>query len=197
MDTTTEQIEALGARVRELRTRQSMSMRTLAARAGVSAGYVSQIENGQATPSLQVVRALAAAFGITWLELFEETPRHGRVLRKEDRPRLFTSAAVQHYGITRPPIGNVEVIVSEYAPGQGVGDENYTHGDSQEICLVLRGRLHFRIGDSEHVLETGDSVEYRTSVPHALINVGDDTAEAVWVVTPPSVPHPVGARHHD
>ncbi|WP_129336531.1 helix-turn-helix domain-containing protein [Cellulomonas endophytica] len=189
MEATATQIDALGARVRELRGLKGMSMRTLAARAGVSAGYVSQIENGQATPSLQVVRALADAFGITWLELFEATPRTGRVLRKEDRPRLFSSAAVRHFGITQPPIGNVEVIVSEYAPGEGVGDANYTHGDSQEICLVLHGRLRFTVGGTEHVLEAGDSIEYRTDVPHSLVNDGDETAEAVWVVTPPSVPH--------
>lgn len=179
---------SLGARVRELRGITGISMRELAARAGVSAGYVSQIENGQANASLTVVRAIAAAFGITWLELFQPGPSHGRVLRRADRPRLFSDGSVVHYGITQPPIGNVEVLVSEYAPGEGAGDDTYTHGDSQEICLVVRGRLRFVIGGEEHVLDAGDSVEYRTSTPHSLVNIGDDVAEAVWVVTPPSVP---------
>jgi transcriptional regulator with XRE-family HTH domain len=179
---------ALGQRVRDLRALTGMSMRDLACRAGVSAGYISQIENGQANPSLAVIRSIAASFGVTWLELFQPAPTHGRVLRRGDRPRLFSDGNVAHYGITQPPIGNVEVLVTEYAPGQGAGDETYTHGDSQEICLVIRGRLQFTVDGETSVLDAGDSIEYRTSVPHRLVNVGDGTAEAVWVVTPPSTP---------
>ncbi len=180
--------EALGERIRELRATTGLSMRDLASRAGVSPGYISQIENGHKNASIAVVRAIAAAFGITWLELFQPAPEHGRVLRRSERPRLFSDGDVAHYGITQPPIGNVEVLVSEYAPGQGTGNEHYTHGDSQEICLVTRGILSITIGGENHVLQAGDSVEFRTSTPHHVRNPGPDDAEAVWVVTPPSVP---------
>ncbi|QTE28136.1 helix-turn-helix domain-containing protein [Pengzhenrongella sicca] len=179
---------ALGERVRDLRALTGLSMRDLASRAGLSAGYISQIEHGQANPSLAVIRSIAESFGVTWLELFQPTQKHGRVLRKQDRPRLFSDGKVAHYGITQPPIGNVEVLVTEYAPGQGAGDETYTHGDSQEICLVIRGSLQFTVDGETATLDAGDSIEYRTSVPHRLINLGAETAEAVWVVTPPSTP---------
>lgn len=179
---------ALGQRVRDLRGVTGLSMRELAARARVSAGYISQIENGQANASLSVIRSIAEAFGVTWLELFQPAPTHGRVLRRSDRPRLYSDGSVVHYGITQPPLGNVEVLVTEYAPGQGAGDETYTHGDSQEICLVIRGSLRFTVDGETTTLEVGDSIEYRTSVPHSLLNIGNDVAEAVWVVTPPSVP---------
>lgn len=178
----------LGARIRELRTLRGLSMRDLAKQAGVSAGYVSQIENGQANASLQVVRSIADAFGVQWLELFDNTPVRGRVLKRSERPRLFTSPTVRHYGITQPPVGNVEVLVSEYEPGEAVGDPDYTHGDSQEICIVLRGRFAFRLADDDFILEPGDSIDYRTSTPHMLTNIGDGVGEALWVVTPPSSP---------
>jgi transcriptional regulator with XRE-family HTH domain len=181
-------LTGVGARVRELRSGSGLSVRELASRAGVSAGYISQIENGHANASIAVIRNIAAVFGLTWLELFDPAPTHGRVLRREERPRLFTDGMVAHYGITQPPIGNVEVLVSEYAPGEGTGGEDYTHGDSLEICLVIRGRLEIAVAGERHVLEAGDSLEYRTSLAHAVKNVGETTAEAVWVVTPPSIP---------
>ncbi len=179
---------ALGHRVRDLRGLAGMSMRDLASRAGVSAGYISQIENGQANPSLAVIRLIAQSFGVTWLELFQPAPVRGRVLRRQDRPRLFSDGDLAHFGISQPPIGNVEVLVTEYEPGQGAGDETYTHGNSQEICLVIRGSLEFTVDGDTFTLNAGDSIEYRTSVPHRVTNVGEDAAEAVWVVTPPSVP---------
>ncbi|MGO3886817.1 MAG: helix-turn-helix domain-containing protein [Mycetocola sp.] len=179
---------ALGARVRELRALRQLTMRDLADRAGVSAGYISQIEKGQANASLQVVRSIADAFGMQWMELFQPAPVHGRVLRRSERSTLFSSTAVRHYGITQPPLGNVEVIVSEYEPGEQVGDDSYTHGDSQEVCVVLAGTIRFTIADSSYELSAGDSIEIRTSTPHSLINIGSVVAEAIWVVTPPSAP---------
>jgi transcriptional regulator with XRE-family HTH domain len=184
----TDPLTGVGARVRELRAGAGLSVRELASRAGVSAGYISQIENGYANASIAVIRGIAAVFGLTWLELFDPAPTHGRVLRRDERPRLFTDGMVAHFGITQPPIGNVEVLVSEYAPGEGAGGADYTHGDSLEICLLLRGRLEIAVAGEVHVLDPGDSIEYRTSLPHAIKNVGDSTAEAVWIVTPPSIP---------
>ncbi|GAA4730628.1 XRE family transcriptional regulator [Isoptericola chiayiensis] len=185
---TTSDNSALGIRVRELRAVTGLSMRNLAARAGVSAGYISQIEHGQANPSLTVLRSIAETFGVPWLELFQSPTTTGRVLRAADRPRILTDGGVTHYEVTQPPLGNVEVLVTEYAPGQGTGDEGYTHGESQEICLVTRGRLQITVDGETTTLATGDSIEYRTNVPHAVHNPGPDPAEAVWVVSPPSFP---------
>jgi transcriptional regulator with XRE-family HTH domain len=176
----------LGARVRELRMLRQMSTRELARRASISAGYVSQIENGQANTSLDVVRRIAAAFGVPWTELFSAQPALGTVLRRAERPMLAAGNSVRHFRITQPPLGNVEVLVSEYEPGHGEGSESYTHGDSQEVCVILRGRFRFHLGDQDYILETGDSLDYRSSTPHSIVNIGDAPGEALWVVTPPS-----------
>jgi DNA-binding XRE family transcriptional regulator len=176
----------LGRRVKELRTLRKISTRDLAGRAGVSAGYISQIETGKANASLQTVRAIADAFGVQWIELFEAQPRHGEILRKADRPKLSATTTVRHFGITKPPVTDVEVLVSEYEPGMAVGDENYTHGDSHEIVVILKGTFLFRLLDQEFELHEGDSLDYRTSTPHMITNIGDTAGEALWVVTPPS-----------
>jgi len=49
----------LGYRVRKLRTMQGLTETTLAERAGVTSGLISQIENGQTTPSLETLENLA------------------------------------------------------------------------------------------------------------------------------------------
>ena len=35
-------------------------------------------------------------------------------------------------------------------------------------------------------LEQGDSIDYRSSTPHRVTNAGDDVAEVLWVISPPS-----------
>ena len=73
----------IGALVRALRTSRGLSMRALAAEAGVSQPFLSKLENGRLLPSLSTLYALAAAFDVlqrngfqTWVVLddWEEEP---------------------------------------------------------------------------------------------------------------------------
>jgi transcriptional regulator with XRE-family HTH domain len=53
----------LGPRLRLLRERQGISVRKMAARVGISAGFLSYVERGLAFPSDEVVRRLARELG--------------------------------------------------------------------------------------------------------------------------------------
>jgi transcriptional regulator with XRE-family HTH domain len=49
----------VGRRVRELRVRRGMVIEDLARKSGLSKPYISQLETGKASPSLQTVQRLA------------------------------------------------------------------------------------------------------------------------------------------
>jgi transcriptional regulator with XRE-family HTH domain len=61
---------ALGARLKDLRTRAGISQEELASRAGMHWTYLSDLERGRQTPTLDMVNRLARAFGVTLAELF-------------------------------------------------------------------------------------------------------------------------------
>jgi transcriptional regulator with XRE-family HTH domain len=63
--------KALGLQVRLLRREQELSLNELAAAAGISVGMMSKIENGQISPSLSTIRALAEALNTPFTSLFE------------------------------------------------------------------------------------------------------------------------------
>lgn len=56
--------DAFGAWLRELRRRKKLSQVDLAARAGISATYLSEIEQGERNPTLAVVVRLARALDV-------------------------------------------------------------------------------------------------------------------------------------
>ena len=35
-------------------------------------------------------------------------------------------------------------------------------------------------------LREGDSIDYRSSSPHRVTNAGEETAEVMWIISPPS-----------
>jgi len=59
------QVRQLGDELRRLRTRHGLSLRALAALAGISNPYLSQIERGEKTPSPRILKALAGPLGVT------------------------------------------------------------------------------------------------------------------------------------
>jgi len=62
----------------------------------------------------------------------------------------------------------------------------YTHGDSEELVVVLSGRIQLQLGEQLFELEQGDSIDYRSSIPHRVVNVGNADAKAMWIISPPS-----------
>lgn len=178
---------ALGARIRSIRKSHRVTVRALAETAQLSPAFISQIENGKSNASFDALRKIALALGVTFSDLFDSSySTTSRVLRRDERPQLAVGDGICNYSITRPPSGEVDVTVSEYQPGASSGSEDYTHGDSREVVMVLKGSLSFFLGGETHTLQAGDSLDFRTSVPHMIKNLSDEMAEAIWIISPPS-----------
>jgi transcriptional regulator with XRE-family HTH domain len=62
---------AFGARIRALRRGRDSSQEELAGRAGIHWSYLSDLERGEQSPSLDVVNRLARGLRVTLAELFQ------------------------------------------------------------------------------------------------------------------------------
>jgi transcriptional regulator with XRE-family HTH domain len=177
----------VGERLREIRRQRRATLRTVADRSGLSESFLSQVERGRSNASIGSLRRIAEALGVTVADLFEPSgPPGPRVLRRNERPALSFGVLGRKLLLTPRPLQALEVFVGELDVGGSTGVAPYSHGDSEELFVVLNGSVQLSLGDEVHDLETGDSIVYRSSVPHRITNVGDQLAEAMWVITPPS-----------
>ena len=64
--------KSFGNRVRELRLASGMNQEAFADRCGFARTYMSRIETGGANPSLDAIKVLAVALGISLSKLFED-----------------------------------------------------------------------------------------------------------------------------
>lgn len=178
---------AVGEKVKTFRTARRMSLRTLGEATGTTASFLSQLERGLSGVNTSTLIRIAGALGISLTDLFEETaPPIGRVLRKHERPALPPAEGYRKMLLSRRPIRDMEVYIGEFDPGGSTGDKPYSHGDSHELFLVLRGKVELTLGEERHVLSAGDSIEYPTSVPHKTVNIGTEPAEVLWMIAPPT-----------
>jgi transcriptional regulator with XRE-family HTH domain len=177
----------LGDRLRAIRLARRLTLRDVASTAGVSESFVSQLERGRTSASVATLQRLAAALRIEISDLFAEAQSsEPRVLRRDARQPLEWGHLGRKALLTPKPFHSLEVVSAEFEPGGSTGDEPYTHGDSEELLLVLAGHVELRLGTELFDLDQGDSVNYRSSTPHRVSNPSDVAAEVLFVISPPS-----------
>jgi transcriptional regulator with XRE-family HTH domain len=178
----------VGERLRKTRLRRRMTLRQVAERAGLTQSYISQLERGRVNGSIGSLQRIAAALGTTMAELFEPADSSPvRVVRKDARPTLVYGILGRKFLLTPTPLEHLEVFIGRFDPGGSTGEELYSHGDSDELFLVLSGSFELAIGDTRLTLADGDCVNYRSSLPHRAVNVGTGIGEVMWIVSPPSM----------
>ena len=173
--------------MRDIRRFRRATLRTIAERAGVSESFLSQVERGRASASVASLRRIAGALGVSVADLFDSSgPPQPRVLRRDDRPSLGFGVLGTKRLLTPRPLQHLEVFVGDLDVGGSTGEEPYAHGDSEELLIVLTGNVQLELGGDVHELEAGDSIDYRSSTPHRVTNIGDERAEVIWIISPPS-----------
>ena len=184
----------LGTRLRQARERARLSTRDVAARAGVSAGFISQLENGKCGVSVGALKRISAADLLS-----DEAPVARPVLRAHERPVFSTDVGLHKLLLSRPPIQQLEVYEGTFDVGGSTGPEAYAHDNAQELFYVLTGHIEISIASETLILGPRDSVEYLSSVPHRAVNIGATEAQVMWITshfTPPIDTDPLNAPPH-
>ena len=177
----------VGERLRELRRFRRCTLRTISARSGLSESFLSQVERGRSSASIESLRRVAEALGVSMADLFEpDGPPGSRVLRRDDRPALSFGILGRKLLLTPGPLHHLEVFAGELELGGSTGTEPYAHGDSEELFVVQCGTVQLELGGELFELEPGDSIVYRSSTPHRVSNIGQELAEVMWIISPPS-----------
>src|ERR671929_1031353 len=168
----------VGERLRAIRRSRRATLRTIAARSGLSESFLSQVERGQSSASIASLRRIAEALGVSMADLFEPDGVPGpRVLRRDERPALSFGILGKKLLLTPRPLHHLEVFAGELEVGGSTGAQPYAHGDSEELFVVLSGSVQLELDGELFELERGDSIDYRSSTPHRVANLGDELAQ--------------------
>jgi transcriptional regulator with XRE-family HTH domain len=179
--------EGPGELVRAARSRRRFTLRQLSDATGLSESFLSQFERGLTQASISSLRSITTALGITLGDLFETGGPGGvRVLRESARPVLPFGDNARKFLLTPKPLDNIEVFSVVLEVGGSTGAEQYTHGDSEELLLVQFGSVKVELAADVFLLEAGDSIVFRSNVPHRVVNISPEHSSVLWIISPPS-----------
>lgn len=162
-------------------------MRELAVKANVSASLVSQLERGITAPSMQTLRRVAEALGVSVFQLLGDGEPQHKVVRADRRRKVVLQEEQLAYELLSPNVkGRLEAWLGRLDPGASSGSEPSTH-PSEEFLLILAGRMEFTIDGEVHHLERGDSIQYDGNRPHRIAALGTEQLQFLSVLTPPTL----------
>ena len=168
---------AVGGQIKRWRRERGMTLATVAQRSGLNVGYLSQIENDKASPSLSCLSSIGRALDvpIAWF-LLSDVPAP-RVVRASERPATETDIGRAEFVDGRMS-RDVSIVEATAHPGARVGAHAHA-GDEHHV--ILRG--HYRLTQGEHVVEAGpgDYVAWDGAIPHEVEVIGDDDASMLIV----------------
>jgi transcriptional regulator with XRE-family HTH domain len=174
----------LGLKIRERRKQMGMSLRTLASDVGVTASFLSQIERGMASPSIDSLRAISKALDVPVFHFLIEPNDHNPVIRRTERRKLVLPQQDIVYQCLTPVNRKMEVVLAQLDPNDG--DIPLVHHEHTEECLyVLEGELEVALADEAYVLGAGDTIYFEGPMLRRLRARGDRTVKYLAIITPP------------
>lgn len=181
----------VGDTLAALRQAASLSLDELSRKAGVSKSMLSQIERGQANPTVAVVWRLANALNVGMGELLDGAAPPGpatiELLAAHAAPAIRSPDGLCELRILGPIAlaGQFEWYTLSMQPG-GVLESQPHEDGTREHLSAMSGVLEVRSGDQVQRIKTGESARYAADRPHGILNPGKTVASAWLVVVHPA-----------
>lgn len=177
----------LGSLLRRYRKERKLTLKTVAENAGVSEGFMSQVENNVKSPSLGTLMNICEAVGADVGELMNQL---------KNQERLFVVSRAEWDEVDLPHTGFatrrfcapedrtvLDSAVLFIEPGKSIPvRKNIKNG--QEILCVMQGTLELKHGDQVVTLAEGDTAHFWTEPrDQSVTNRSAGRAVVLWVGT--------------
>jgi len=177
----------LGALIRRCRKDRKLTLRTVAEKAGISEGFLSQVENSVSSPSVETLIKICDSIGVHAGDLINQINRQENlvIIRRAE----WDDVDLPHTGFVtrrffapenRSTLDSaVLVLETDRSIPVRKGIKN-----GQEIICVLKGSLELIYGERTVLLSEGDTVHFWSKPEmQSITNRTKELAIALWVGT--------------
>jgi transcriptional regulator with XRE-family HTH domain len=177
----------LGPLIRRHRKSRKLTLKEVAEKAGISEGFMSQVENSVKSPSVDTLMKICNAIGVNAGDVMNQMGNQERliVVRKQE----WVDMDLPHTGFAtrrffQPENRTViDTAIIVLMPGKSIPvRKNINNG--QELLCILQGSLELvRIEETIRLFE-GDIVHYWSDKEkQKIVNPNNEQAIALWIGT--------------
>ena len=181
----------IGQALRRLRLEKSLTVTRLSELANVSSGMISRIENGQVSPSLTTLYALAGGLEVQLMSLFAHTSNRSDVYHVEAGAGLASKRIMRGHTHDYTTLGkhvdrgstfeSARVTIHRDAAGEL---PQYQH-EGHVFIYGVSGEARYACGGASFDLAPGVSLSFDGKLPHGFAEILSDQATIITVSTKP------------
>ncbi len=187
--------KAIIERIGRIRNNKNITLKALAAKTGLTEGYLSRITNATSAPPISTLTRIAQGLGIDVSYLLlggngaeEENPSI-MINRKEESNDSATSEAFSSPSLHRyhfKPLSSLKrgksmqphILTPDFDPGE------FLQHEGEEFLYILEGTIEFLYGAERYELNQGDSAYFDSHIPHTGRSLGGNKAKVLIVLYP-------------
>lgn len=175
----------LGRRVRAARLARRLTLEEVVSRANFTVSWLSKLENGQLTPSLEGLVKLAEVLecGVdTLVQGLSVPPQYVVVKRSEGRAEHSRDSRNGYATESLADQWRDRAMNPTIVHLSGVGNRHHPDNhDGERFLFVLEGEVKVEYGNEVIHLDQGDSVYIYAAIPHVLAPAGRGNAKVLSV----------------
>lgn len=175
----------IGSRIRERRKEVGLSLRDLGEMTGLTASFLSQVENDQTSPSISSLQKIATALQIAMFNFLDDAPQNEVVVRANSRRKMSFPESKLEYELITNDLGRKMVCFILRLEAGARHQAQRLYQPTEEIVFVLEGKLEIQVGENIYTLMPGDSLHYDGMQLKWISSVGNTELKAFYAITPP------------
>lgn len=178
----------VGKKLKTIRLKNDMTIQELAAKSKVSSNMISRIERGLTIPSVEILMKLSTVFDksinyfvedvSTTHEIVFSSPGERDSTVYDDETNMHTESFTS--GLRDPQFMSFLCTI----PKGGTSGQQQMYHPGDELIYLIEGRLEVTIAGESYKLNAGDSLSFKSHLPHRWNNIGDEDAKVVWTLSP-------------
>jgi transcriptional regulator with XRE-family HTH domain len=173
----------IGSKLKAIRGEKRISLRTLAKLSGLSVNTLSLIERNITSPTVNTLYNISRALAVKINYFFDEERIEEAIFTKKE---LRKQVETKDKGMKFESLGTgliqqgLEAYLLTTSKGAKSGNKGISHlGD--ELVFCLQGKLQFEVKKEKYILEEGDSLLFKGSLPQQWENIGNGDSTILLV----------------
>ncbi len=170
--------------IKEIRKQKNITIQTLADKANVSKGLISQIENNRTVPSLFVLMNIIQSLNLDVNDFFKNIKLNNKAtakidIKKQKDYKVFEKENAKGFIykriLTRNVTGGpIDIVLLELK--KGAKRSQMVKTEAFEYKYIIKGTVEYLIGEKKHILHEGDSLFFDGRQGHKPSNIGNENA---------------------
>lgn len=175
----------IGQKIKEKRLEKDLSLRELGDITGLTASFLSQIENSLTDPSISSLQKIATALQVPVFTFLNGENQPEQIVRGDARKKLtFPNPHLEFELLTSDLSRQLAGFLIHLKSGESHTAQQL-YKTTEEMLYVLQGEVEVRLGQNTYLLKPNDCITYDGPQLTSFSSVGSEDLIMLCAMTPP------------